>query len=326
MRIKDWKSWTFPDYQEHFLGEKAARGRMRGKGYPYWALGPNQLAQFCAPIRRAIQQRYASEAAPKVSVVIVAHNEEKEMMATFVSYASIAVPDGLAELIVVDNDSSDRTADIIKACGATYIKCTQAGTPFARRKGFEAIHPNAAYVWMSDADVRVIRPKPANGVLGESGGPLMTSFEYMEQHANVAGVSTGIVFEKTHWLHALLRNAAIRVGWSRRYSCWAGGNQFVRTQALREIGGIDTDVLFGEDHHRHYKLARWAKEQGLSLESANSNASLADPVYHSGRRHGTLWRVLRHIWDTVRRGRYFSRGGNGWASGHRKGVGWRNVR
>ena len=102
--LKNWKSWSFSDYQEYFLSMRAAKQRMRGRHVAVTEYGTKELEQFCAPIRQAIEQKFVSDRVPRVSIVIVAFNEERELIPTLVSYASLTLPDGLAELIVVDKE------------------------------------------------------------------------------------------------------------------------------------------------------------------------------------------------------------------------------
>lgn len=329
MRMPDpraWSSWTYDDYLRYFLSEQGTRRRLRGRGFPLELLSDDDLVAFCTPIRERIAERYGASTAPEVSITLVAYNEERELIATLLSYTLLDCPPGLAELIVVDNNSQDRTRAVIEACGARYVLCEEPGTPFARAAGLAAAHPDAEYLWMSDGDVRVVPPIRRERDLLRRGTVLQTAYRFMEAHPRTVGVSTGTVFDATHWLHQLIRWAAVAAGATAKYSCWSGTNQFVRKWALEASGGIDTTVLFGEDHHRHYQLARWAKAHKKLLKSANMGIEeLADPVYHSGRRHATLGLVLRHLWDTLRRGRYFQKDERGWAV-HEEGIDWRPVR
>lgn len=321
-----WSTWTYEDYVRYFLSMRGVRLRLKRRGFPLDLLSDEELVAFCRPIRERILARYGLSTHPRVSITLVAYNEERELISTLLSYTLLDCPPGMAELIVVDNNSRDRTRQIIEACGAKYVLCKEPGTPFARAAGLAAAHPEAEYLWMSDGDVRVVPPIRREEDLLKTGTVFRTVYEFMEAHPKTVGVSSGTVFDATHWLHRLTRKVAVVIGVTHKYSCWSGTNQFVRKWALEASGGIDTTVLFGEDHHRHYQLARWAKAHKKHLNSANMDeAALGDPVYHSGRRHATLRLVLRHLWDTVKRGRYFDEDEEGWAR-HKKGVTWRAVR
>lgn len=324
--VDAWPSWTEYDYYRYFLSVNAGRQRMRGKYFPLDEFSPDELKAFCRPIRGVLSAKYGAET-PTVSILLVAFNEQDEILPSLVSFMRLDTTAIDAELVVVDNASSDRTREVVEACGARYVYCGQPGTPFARAAGVDAAHPGSTYLWMTDGDIRVVPPLVKEQDVGTVQGTMLrTAFEYVKAHPKTVGVSTGIVFETTHWSHRLLREGSIRIGRSRPYSCWAGGNQFMEKRALLASGGVNTDVLFGEDHHRHAQLARWAKSQGLHLNSANMNpAELADPVYHSGRRHGTLLRQMKHLYDHVRRNSVRGKDAFGLAQ-HKENITWRNVR
>jgi hypothetical protein len=148
----------------------------------------------------------------------------------------------------------------------------------------------------------------------------------MEAHPDTVGISSGSVVEDAHWTYMAIHGIAIATGQTARYSCWSGSNQFVRKWALEASGGINTSVLFGEDQHRHFQLARWAEEHGKELNSANMDEeALADPVYFSGRRYARPSLVLRHLGETLTRS-YRTTGDHWSETEHKNDVEWRHVR
>lgn len=72
----------------------------------------------------------------KVSVVIPAYNEEKFLPSCLQSLMEQTVKAG--EIIVVDNNSSDRTAEIAAKFGAKVVKERKQGISYARNAGFDA--------------------------------------------------------------------------------------------------------------------------------------------------------------------------------------------
>jgi glycosyltransferase involved in cell wall biosynthesis len=86
-----------------------------------------------------------------VSVVIPAYNEEKYIGDCLKSLRNQTIPPD--EIIVVDNNSTDDTAEIAKKFGAIVIKERRAGTFFAMKTGFD----NARFeiIARTDADTRV---------------------------------------------------------------------------------------------------------------------------------------------------------------------------
>lgn len=66
-----------------------------------------------------------------ISVVIPCHNEEKS-----IAKVVRAVPEGVLEVLVIDNNSTDRTADIAKEAGARVVTETRQGYGPALACGF----------------------------------------------------------------------------------------------------------------------------------------------------------------------------------------------
>jgi len=324
--LNDWRQWGYEDYLWYFLGKDGTRRRLSGSQAPLDVLdSADELYEFCSPIRSRIQDKFDTSD-PRVSIAIVAYNEERQLIPTLLSYTCLDCPDGLAELIVVDNNSTDRTREIIQACGARYVFCEEQGTPFARAAGLEAAADSAEYLWMSDGDVRVVPPVEDPSDIGSKGTVFRTSYDYLEAHPETVGVSSGAVIESAHWSYHLIHELAVLTRRTAPYSCWSGSNQFVRKWALESSGGIDTTVLFGEDQNRHFQLARWAKKHGKHMNSANMDAdALGDPVYYSGRRYASLKMVLTHLWDSIRR-QYVKSGKHWTETEHKEDVDWRHIR
>ncbi|RRB01242.1 glycosyltransferase family 2 protein [Larkinella rosea] len=83
---------------------------------------------------------------PEISIVIPAYNEEANILNTLSSLADqkVSVP---TEILVVNNNSSDRTQELLDRCGVRSILEKQPGVAYARQAGLMAargrIHANA---------------------------------------------------------------------------------------------------------------------------------------------------------------------------------------
>ena len=86
---------------------------------------------------------------PLVSINIIAWNEESNILRNLSSLSAIksAYP---VEFIYVDNNSSDKTSEIIRRCGLTPIAETKQGYGFARQTAMENSH--GKYILTGDAD------------------------------------------------------------------------------------------------------------------------------------------------------------------------------
>jgi glycosyltransferase involved in cell wall biosynthesis len=89
-----------------------------------------------------------SDLKPFISVIIAALNEE-ESIAKVIE----AVPRDIAdEIIVVDNDSSDRTAEVARSAGARVVHEPRRGYGRAFMTGLESISPASEIIVFLDGD------------------------------------------------------------------------------------------------------------------------------------------------------------------------------
>lgn len=86
---------------------------------------------------------------PKVSVVIPAYNEESHILRTL-SSLSFSVTQQTVEIIVVDNNSSDRTIEFVEGTGVTLIREMRPGVKHARNTGLQ--HAKGKFILNADAD------------------------------------------------------------------------------------------------------------------------------------------------------------------------------
>ena len=85
---------------------------------------------------------------PWVSVIIAALNEEAA-----IAKVIKAVPRKLAdEIVVVDNGSSDRTAEVAVNAGARVVNELRRGYGRAHMRGLQAVSPNCEIVVFLDGD------------------------------------------------------------------------------------------------------------------------------------------------------------------------------
>ena len=102
----------------------------------------------------------ADVARPRFTVVVPALNEAAVLAACLSSLAAQEV-EGLVEVIVVDNASTDRTAEIARNLGATVVVEPRRGVCAARQRGTEAAH--GEIIVSTDADT-VFAPHWLTGI------------------------------------------------------------------------------------------------------------------------------------------------------------------
>lgn len=87
---------------------------------------------------------------PKVSILIPAHNEARSIAATIKSAMKLDYPRNKLELIVVDNASTDNTAEIAEKFPVKVFQIKRKGKAFALEKAFK--ESNGEFIGVLDAD------------------------------------------------------------------------------------------------------------------------------------------------------------------------------
>lgn len=220
-----------------------------------------------------------------VSAVIAAYNREHTVERAIASIRRQSLQP--AEIIVVDDASTDRTAAVAQAAGATVIRRTQnGGAASARNDGLAAARE--PWIALLDSDDEWLPDH------------LATLWPHTATHALVTGGS--VVVEDT--TGAETRHAAVR----RRTrldspmrlvfpdNVISSGGVLVSTEVLREIGGFDTSLRYSEDLDLWVRVL--ARHRGLALP---------DPVcryhVHEGQKTSRLddaRRAQRHLLERYR--------------------------
>lgn len=90
---------------------------------------------------------------PFISVVIPAFNEERYLPLCLESFKSQAYPKDRFQIIVVDNNSTDKTSQIAKEFGAKVILEKRQGNTFALKRGMDTA--NGDIIAGTDADSKI---------------------------------------------------------------------------------------------------------------------------------------------------------------------------
>lgn len=207
-----------------------------------------------------------------VAFVIPAYNEEKFISATLASIERAMAGRSAYEVVVVDNGSSDRTAELARAAGARVL-IAAAGTVGALRN-LGARHATARALVFLDADVE----------LTDSWGENIhaTLRELRERPATITGSHCGIPANAS-WLERYWF-APRR---SERVSHMNSGHLIVDRAYFEQLGGFAAEMQTGED----YEFSRRALEHGADLID---DARL--PVVHHGFPRTLRAFLRREVW------------------------------
>lgn len=184
----------------------------------------------------------------KVSVIIPAYNEERLLGETLVRVrtAMMAFSDRgwESELIVCDNNSSDATAEVALAAGATVV--FEPHNQIARARNAGAAAATGNWVVFVDADSR-----PSKDLFAAAG-------DEMASGNCLAGGST-LRMETDSRLANLGMRKWNFISTSLRYM--AGSFIFCEAAAFREIGGFDERLFAGEEIDLSRRLKRLARRR-----------------------------------------------------------------
>jgi glycosyltransferase involved in cell wall biosynthesis len=199
----------------------------------------------------------------KVSVIIPAFNEAKHVSEAVGSAREAAAgvvrdrPSVRWRVIVVDNNSTDATADLARAAGADAVvfepvnhiaRARNAGA-WAALRGVEGPAENHWLIFL-DADSRM-------------DGGLLSDVLDAADSGRVIGGSSAVHFEPRNgvvrWLEPVLNGILCAL------KLTAGAFIFCRADAFEAIGGFDQTLFAAEDAKIGQDLRRWGKPRGLGL-------------------------------------------------------------
>lgn len=189
-----------------------------------------------------------------ISVIIPAFNEESYIGATLDAVreatAHSNVPSGFdIEVIVVDNASTDRTADIARSKGARVVEEPRGNVAIARNAGARAA--NGRVLVFVDADTYWPR------------SVLSRILEVMSDRQCLGGAVDTDYRPKSYVVHAYLRIWRI-IGRLCRMA--QGATQFCDAATFFSLGGYDETMFMGEDVDFYWRLRQSARAAGSRVE------------------------------------------------------------
>jgi glycosyltransferase involved in cell wall biosynthesis len=191
-------------------------------------------------------------AAMKVSVVIPAFNEERLLGESLrhirSAMAALSGRGWETELIVCDNNSTDRTAEIARAAGARVV--FEPVNQIARARNTGAAAATGDWLIFVDADSHPTRELFEDVAEAMAGGRCLAGgvIVRMETPSRAA-----------RWVAALWN-------WlSRLRRLMAGSFIFVDAGAFREVGGFSHELFAGEELDLSVKLQAAAKRRGKRI-------------------------------------------------------------
>jgi glycosyltransferase involved in cell wall biosynthesis len=188
---------------------------------------------------------------PSLSVIIPAFNEAGYILETLDRLGAAeqhfkAIADAAVQILVVDNASTDRTAELAQSAGATVIPEAEHNIARVRNVG-AAIARHNVLVFL-DADTLV----PPELLLRIA-------------RAMTDPTCAGGAIDAMHQSNRLLLRAYLRFWRIFGLLCGMvqGACQFCRSSVFQELGGYDETQYMGEDVDFYWRLKQLARRRGL---------------------------------------------------------------
>lgn len=185
---------------------------------------------------------------PLISVVIPAFQEEKFLPKVLQSVLGQEYKN--FELIVVDNNSSDKTAEIAEKFGAKVIFEPRQGAGFARQAGFLAAR--GSIIATTDADA--VLPKNWLSRIVQEFKKDKNLVAFGGLHTLYSGPITAKLAVSYFIYFVWLLDKFFSGGWSL-----PGANSAFRKSSFLKIGGFNTDIFLGEDADLSQRLKNIGK-------------------------------------------------------------------
>ncbi len=199
-------------------------------------------------IRANIAKKQSSD--PLVTVSVIGYNEETHLLACLWSLSDMICKYPI-EIIGVDNDSKDKTAEIFKQCGVPYYTEHQHSCGFARLCGLN--HARGEYHINIDSDtmypshyVEIM----VDALLKEKVVGVSSSWSYIpdKQHSSI-----GL------FLYESIRDVYLWLQSFKRPELSVRGLVFAYKVKYAKQVGIRTDIIRGEDGYLAFQLKQFGK-------------------------------------------------------------------
>ncbi len=220
----------------------------------------------------------------KISVVIPAFNEQSFVPKAIKALQNQKFPKKDFEIIVVDNNSIDKTYTVAKSLGVKVIKEKNQGTNWARQKGFEA--SKFEIVAFLDADcipptnwltkINKVFSDPKN----KNVGILTGLYYYYDMKPSSRSLH---LFADQHVIPRTVRFLHFLTG--KLIPMARGGNMIFRRKTLTKIGGLDTSLTYwGDDTDTAKRVvekgSEWVFDPKLIVYSSSRRIKKNNKILH----------------------------------------------
>ncbi|CAN5470610.1 glycosyltransferase [soil metagenome] len=181
----------------------------------------------------------------KFSIIIPAYNEEKYLSATLERIvATLNINSHQFEIIIVDNDSEDKTVEIAESYGAQVVNEPIHNIARVRNTGAKSAG-GEVFVFI-DADTLV--PE----------GLFQRIADIMQDEKCFGGaVAVDYGEFQRRWMKLYSLGWKL---WGEVFNMKQGAAQFCRKTAFKELSGYDESIFMGEDIEFYWRLSKFARQ------------------------------------------------------------------
>jgi len=232
---------------------------------------------------------------PTVSVIIPAYGHESYILDALESVFQQTFSD--YEVIVVNDGSPDGTAMVlqpsIRKGRIRYIEQSNSGQSSARNRGLREAK-GEFIAFLDDDDLW-----PAD--------KLEWQVEYLQSHPDVVMIAGGAEYINEHG-ESVGKNTPLLESFSveslfSHHSLESPGQTLIRTTALREIGGFQTDIWGAEDLCLYFDLARRGAVHASPRIALLYRLHATNASHNQPRMFENTWRVFQRQLERIPRER-----------------------
>ena len=219
--------------------------------------------------------------APLISVIMPAFNEERLIQSSIAAVHESFFKAGCAsyEIVVCDNNSTDRTAELARATGARVVFEPHNQISKARNTG--AAHAQGQWLIFIDSDTFL------NAAL------LKGTIERFES-GKVCGGGAVLRFDRSNLGRVVSALTAFWNGVSALFHVAAGSYVYCYREAWAAVGGFSESMYAGEELVFSRKVKSWGRKRGLKfkvLTEAPITTSARKMEWYSTRQ--LLWHMVQ---------------------------------
>ncbi|SCY08281.1 Glycosyltransferase involved in cell wall bisynthesis [Nitrosospira sp. Nl5] len=187
-----------------------------------------------------------------LSIIIPAFNEERLiedcLQSISISLAKNCKAGFTSEIIVVDNNSTDKTADLARKAGAKVV--FEPINQIGRARNAGAAEATGDWLLFVDAD-SILNPELLDDIL-----------RVIEDGKSVGCGSTIRMQGLPWWANWTLK---LWTGTSILFRWAAGALVVCRSDAFRDVGGFDQELYAADEVTLSQQLKKWGRQRGLQF-------------------------------------------------------------